>query len=349
MIAAVQELKPLLGTGAACRALGLPRGVPARQRAQAHRLGLVGPMPRPTRVRPPLALDAQENALLLETLNSERFADTAPAAVHAMLLDEGRYLGSVRTMYRLLKTQGGSRERRRQLTHPAYTRPELLATAPNQVWSWDITKLKGPAKWTCFHQYVILDIFSRHVVGWLIAERESADLAEQLIADSVSRHDIQRGMLTLHADRGAGMRSKPVAALLADLDIAKSHSRPHVSDDNPYSESQFKTMKYRPDFPARFGCIADARAHCQAFFAWYNTEHRHSGIGYMTPQAVHYGQAAALRDVRQAALDTAFLTAPRRFKGRRPQAHALPTAAWINPPSPETIAQKTNQSCTVNS
>ena len=216
MIAAVQELKPLLGTGAACRALGLPRGVPARQRAQAHRLGLVGPMPRPTRVRPPLALDAQENALLLETLNSERFADTAPAAVHAMLLDEGRYLGSVRTMYRLLKTQGGSRERRRQLTHPAYTRPELLATAPNQVWSWDITKLKGPAKWTCFHLYVILDIFSRHVVGWLIAERESAELAQQLIADTVSRHDVQAGMLTLHADRGAAMRSKPVAALLVD-------------------------------------------------------------------------------------------------------------------------------------
>jgi len=348
VIAAVQELTPLLGTGGACRALGLPRGVPARQRAQAHRLGLVGPMPRRTRARPALALDAQENALLLDTLNSERFADTAPAAVHAMLLDEGRYLGSVRTMYRLLNTQGSSRERRRQLTHPAYVKPELLAVAPNQVWSWDITKLKGPAKWTCLHLYVILDIFSRHVVGWLIAERESADLAEQLIADTVSRHDVQRGTLTLHADRGAAMRSKPVAALLAELGIAKSHSRPHVSDDNPYSESQFKTMKYRPDFPARFGCIADARAHCQAFFAWYNTEHRHSGIGYMTPQAVHYGQAQALREARQAALDAAFLATPRRFKGRRPQPHALPTAAWINPPPPEANAQKTDQSCTVN-
>jgi putative transposase len=350
MIAAVHELSPMLGAGAACRALGLPRGVPARQRAQARRQGLVGPLPRrAARQAPPLALDAQERALLLDTLNSERFADTAPAAVHATLLDEGRYLGSVRTMYRLLAAHGGSRERRNQLTHPAYTRPELLALAPNQVWSWDITKLKGPAKWTCFHLYVILDIFSRHVVGWLIAERESADLAEQLIADSVSRHNVQRGMLTLHADRGAAMRSKPVAALLVDLDIAKSHSRPHVSDDNPYSESQFKTMKYRPDFPARFGCIEDARAHCQAFFAWYNTEHRHSGIGYMTPQAVHYGDAQALRDNRQVVLDTAFLATPRRFKGRRPQPQALPAAVWINPPPSETAAPKTQQPCTVNS
>ena len=350
MIAAVQELTPVLGAGAACRALGLPRGVPARQRATARRLALVGPLPRrAARPRPPLALDTQESQVLLDTLNSERFVDTAPAAVHATLLDEGRYLGSVRTMYRLLAANGGSRERRNQLTHPAYTKPELLALAPNQVWSWDITKLKGPAKWTCFHLYVILDIFSRFVVGWLIALRESAELAEQLIADCVPRHDVERGMLTLHADRGAAMRSKPVAALLVDLDIAKSHSRPYVSDDNPYSEAQFKTMKYRPEFPARFGSIEDARAHCQAFFPWYNTMHRHSGIGYMTPQAVHYGQAPALRDVRQAALDAAFLASPSRFKGRRPQPPALPTAAWINPPPSETIAQKTPQPCTVNS
>ena len=350
MIAAVHKLTPALGTGAACRALGLPRGAPARQQAQARRAGMVGPMPqRAARARPPLALDAQENALLLDTLNSERFADTAPAAVHATLLDEGRYLGSVRTMYRLLALHGSSRERRRQLTHPAYVKPELLAIAPNQVWSWDITKLKGPAKWTCFHLYVILDIFSRHVVGWLIAERECADLAEQLIADSVSRHAVERGVLTLHADRGAAMRSKPVAALLVDLDIAKSHSRPHVSDDNPYSESQFKTMKYRPDFPARFGCIEDARAHCQAFFTWYNTQHRHSGIGYMTPQAVHYGQAKALRDARQTALDAAFRISPMRFKGRRPQPHALPSAAWINPPPSETATQKSTPACAVNS
>ena len=271
-----------------------------------------------------MALDAQERQALLDTLNGERFVDTAPAAVHATLLDEGRYLGSVRTMYRLLSANGGSRERRNQLIHPAYTKPELLAIAPNQVWSWDITKLKGPAKWTCFHLYVILDIFSRCVVGWLIALRESAELAQQLIAETVARHDIEPGTLTLHADRGASMRSKPVAALLVDLDITKSHSRPHVSDDNPYSESQFKTMKYRPDFPERFGCIEDARTHCQAFFPWYNTLHRHSGIGYMTPHSVHYGHADALRVTRQASLDAAFLAHPNRFKNRKPQPQRCP-------------------------
>jgi putative transposase len=349
-MAAVHELTPALGAGAACRALGLPRGASARHRKQTQRRSLAGPMPaRPARPRPPLALDAQENQTLLDALTSDRFADTAPAAMHATLLDEGRYLGSVRTMYRLLAANGACRERRNQLTHPVYSKPELLAIAPNQVWSWDITKLKGPAKWTCFHLYVILDIFSRHVVGWLLAEREGSDLAEQLIADSVARHNVERGMLTLHADRGAAMRSKPVAALLVDLDITKSHSRPHVSDDNPYSESQFKTMKYRPDFPARFGCIEDARLHCQTFFAWYNTEHRHSGIGYMTPQAMHYGQAQALHEARQTALDAAFRATPMRFKGKRPTPCDLPTAAWINPPASETPSPKTPQPCTVNS
>jgi len=294
-------------------------------------------------------LSEVEQTLVLQALCSERFADTAPAAVHATLLDEGTYLGSVRTMYRLLAANASSAERRRQRNHPAYAKPELLATAPNQVWSWDITKLKGPAKWTCFHLYVILDIFSRQVVGWLIAERESAELAEQLIAESVSRHDIAPGTLTLHADRGASMRSKPVAALLVDLDITKSHSRPHVSDDNPYSESQFKTMKYRPDFPARFGSLADARAHCQTFFTWYNTEHRHSGIGYMTPSSVHYGQALAARALRQDALDAAFLANPKRFKGRRPEPPALPTAAWINPPATEQTDDSNTPASTVNS
>ena len=349
MMAGAHALTPALGIGAACRAVGLWRGAPARGRAQAHRAALVGPrLPRGAHPRPPLALDTQEREALLDTLNSERFVDTAPAAVHATLLDEGRYLGSVRTMYRLLAANGASRERRRQLTHPAYAKPELLACAPNQVWSWDITKLKGPAKWTCFHLYVILDIFSRHVVGWLLAERESAELAEQLIADSVARHDIGPGALTLHADRGASMRSKPVAALLVDLDIAKSHSRPHVSDDNPYSESQFKTMKYRPDFPARFGCIEDARAHCQTFFAWYNTTHRHSGIGYMTPHSVHYGHATALRSARQVALDVAYLANPERFKSRRPQPPQLPTAVWINPPPTEKTDAPDRQRSTVN-
>jgi putative transposase len=337
-MAAVHELTPTLGAGAACRVLGLWRGAPARQRVQARRAAFIGPRrPRATRPRPPLALDAAEQQLVLDTLNSERFADTAPAAVHATLLDEGRYLGSVRTMYRVLAANGATRERRNQRVHPAYTKPELLALAPNQVWSWDITKLKGPAKWTCFHLYVILDIFSRHVVGWLIAERESAELAEQLIAETVARHDVERGMLTLHADRGTSMRSKPVAALLVDLDIAKSHSRPYVSDDNPFSEAQFKTLKYRPEFPARFGCIEDARAHCQAFFAWYNTMHRHSGIGYLTPHSVHYGHAKAMLVNRQAVLDTAYLAHPTRFKNRRPSTHPMPTAVWINPPPMETI------------
>lgn len=347
----VQELTPALGASAACRALGLWRGAPARQRASLSRAAFVGPRARrAARARPPLALDIAERQVLLDTLNGERFVDTAPAAVHATLLDEGRYLGSVRTMYRLLAIHGGCRERRNQLTHPAYTKPELLAIAPNQVWSWDITKLKGPAKWTCFHLYVILDIFSRHVVGWLIAQRECADLAEQLIAQTVARHDVERGMLTLHADRGTSMRSKPVAALLVDLDIAKSHSRPYVSDDNPFSEAQFKTLKYRPDFPDRFGCIEDARAHCQAFFAWYNTMHRHSGIGYMTPHSVHHGHAKAMLVTRQAALDAAFLAHPARFKSKRPSTHPMPTAVWINPPPMETTSTfQQPQPCTVNS
>ena len=349
-MAGVHELTPALGAGAACRALGLWRGAPARRQALLHRKTFIGPLARrAARPSPPLALDTQERQELLATLNGERFADTAPAAVYATLLDEGRYLGSVRTMYRVLAACGGSRERRAQLTHPAYTKPELLATAPNQVWSWDITKLKGPAKWTCFHLYVILDIFSRCVVGWLIALRESAELAEQLIAETVARHAVLPGMLTLHADRGASMRSKPVAALLIDLDITKSHSRPHVSDDNPYSESQFKTMKYRPDFPARFGCIEDARAHCQAFFPWYNSVHRHSGIGYMTPHSVHHGHAQAMLVTRQATLDAAFLVHPNRFKNKKPQPHALPTAAWINPPPPEKHPDRNPQPRTVNS
>jgi len=348
-MAGVQELTPALGTGAACKAMGLWRGAPARLRAQLLRATCVNAAPRVGRPPPPLAFDAQESQVLLDALNSERFLDTAPAAVHATLLDEGVYLGSVRTMYRLLAANGSSRERRNQLTHPAYAKPELLALAPNQVWSWDITKLKGPAKWTCFHLYVILDIFSRHVVGWLIAERESAELAEQLIAETVDRHDVVSGALTLHADRGASMRSKPVAALLVDLDIVKSHSRPHVSDDNPYSESQFKTMKYRPGFPARFGSIEDARAHCQTFFSWYNTAHRHSGIGYMTPQSVHYGHAETLREIRQNTLDAAFLANPQRFKNRRPQPAELPDAAWINPPPKDKIEIQTPDFCSVNS
>lgn len=330
----VQELTPALGNAGACRAMGVWRGAPARRAERAHRLAFVGPpcAPKPARPASPLALSEAERTRVLGTLCSERFADMAPAAVHATLLDEGTYLASVRTMYRVLTANASSIERRNQRKHPVYAKPELLALGPNQVWSWDITKLKGPFKWTCFHLYVILDIFSRHVVGWMIAPRESAELAQQLIAETVARHDVLPGMLTLHADRGTSMRSKPVASLLVDLDVAKSHSRPYTSDDNPFSESQFKTMKYRPDFPDRFGSLEDARAHCQVFFDWYNNQHRHSGIGYMTPHSVHYGQAQALLATRQATLDAAFSATPNRFKGIRPCQKPLPIAVWINPP-----------------
>jgi putative transposase len=287
-----------------------------------------------------LALSSVEQEALLQVLNSERFADMAPASIHATLLDEGRYLGSVRTMYRLLASCDAVRDRRNQLTHPVYTKPELLATGACEVWSWDITKLKGPGKWTCFHLYVILDIFSRYVVGWLIAARESAELAEQLIGDTAAKQLIAPGTLTLHADRGTSMRSKTVAQLLVDLEIAKTHSRPHVSDDNPYSEAQFRTMKYRPDFPQRFGSIEDARTHCQRFFDWYNTEHRHSGIGFMTPETVHYGRAGEVYKQRAVALHAAFARHPKRFKGVAPQPAQLPTAAWINPPKKEPSTRK---------
>ncbi len=349
-MASVHELSPVVGIRRACRAMGVARDAVVRERHRLHRAALVGPpAPRRARPRPHLALEEKENELILETLNSERFVDVAPATVHAVLLDEGVYLGSVRTMYRQLAKIGGASERRRQRRHPTYAKPELLATAPNEIWSWDITKLKGPAKWTCFHLYVILDIFSRYVVGWMIADHESAALAKQLIDQSVLRHGVPPGQLTLHADRGASMRSKPVADLLIDLGVSKSHSRPHVCDDNPYSESQFKTMKYRPDFPARFGCIEDARAHCRAFFDWYNHEHRHSGIGFMTPHAVHFGQIDAINIVRQAALDEAFIANPQRFRGRRPMPPRMPTAAWINPPSSkENLSPRITQPCAVN-
>ena len=349
-MAGVHELRPVVGNAAACRALGLWRGTLARGHARLRRDVLLGPpAPRPARRRPPLALTPCEQQVLLGTLNNERFVDTAPAAVHATLLDEGRCLASVRTMYRLLAANGGCQERRNQRRHPIYSKPELLAVAPNQVWSWDITKLKGPVKWTSFHLYVILDIFSRLVVGWMVAPRESAELAEQLIAETVARHAVEPGRLTLHADRGASMRSKPVAALLVDLDVVKSHSRPYVSDDNPFSEAQFKTMKYRPDFPARFGCLHDARAYCRAFFTWYNTAHRHSGIAYMTPHSVHYGQAETLLVTRQSALDAAFHRHPNRFKGKNPRPHAVPEAVWINPPRQEKTTPQMPLNYSVNS
>lgn len=268
-------------------------------------------------------------------LKSPRFANCASAAIHAQLLDEGRYVLPVRTMYRLLPDCSAVCERRDQWRLPKYIKPEPLAMTPNQVWRWDITKVKGPARGTCFHLYVILEVFSRYVVGWMVAEHETAQLAEQLIADSAAKEGIVPGALTLHADRGSSMRSKTVATLLSDLGIAKAHSRPYVSDDNPNSEAQFKTLKYQPGFPARFGSLADARVHCAQFFTWYNQQHRHSGIGMMTPENVHTSRATEVRKQRQATLAGAFQRTPNRFKHRMPQPQKVPTAAWISPPTIE--------------
>ena len=327
----VSLLAPGVGLARACRVMNVDRSAVYRVRAAARHL-FAPQRPVAVRCRPPLAFSDAERQRVLDTLNSERFAECSPRQTYATLLDEGVYLGSVRTMYRLLAGCDQVRERRNQLTHPAYTKPELLAVQANEVWSWDITKLRGPGKWTCFHLYVIMDIFSRYVVGWMIAPRETAELAETLIADTITKQNIEPGRLTLHADRGTSMRSKTVAALLVDLDVAKTHSRPHVSDDNPYSEAQFKTLKYRPDFPDRFGSIEDARAHCHAFFTWYNTMHRHSGIGFMTPETVHYGRATELTRKRSITLEAAFLANPNRFKYVAPRPPEVPLAAWINPP-----------------
>ena len=325
MMDAVDQLSPTVGIASACDALGLPR-------ASFYRRPVFGPMPLKIRPSPARALTLDERSIVRGVLNSTRFQDCAPAAIQATLLDEGQYLCSTRTMYRVLSENGASRERRDQLTHPAYQKPELLATAPNQLWSWDITKLRGPVKWNYFYLYVILDVFSRYAVGWMLALRESAALATTLIEETCTKQIIQPGELTVHADRGSSMRSKPVAFLLADLSITKTHSRPYTSNDNPYSESQFRTMKYRPEFPERFGCIQDARAFCQRFFAWYNDAHRHSGIGMLTPAMVHFGHAPAIREKRQTVLDAAYLAHPDRFVRKPPIPLPLPKEVWINKP-----------------
>lgn len=286
------------------------------------------------RSAPPLALSVSERSEVLDVLHEDRFIDKAPQEVYAKLLDENKYICSIRTMYRILEKEGEVKERRNQLVRPHYTKPELLAKAPNEVWSWDITKLKGPAKWTYYYLYVILDIFSRYVVGWMVAHRELAVLAKKLIEETIKKQSIQPDQLLIHADRGSSMTSKPVAFLLADLGVTKSHSRPSVSNDNPYSESHFKTMKYRPEFPDRFGSIEDARAFSQTFFPWYNKEHYHSGLGLLTPEDVHYGRAAHIIEARGEVLMDAYEKHPERFKGRIPKPMLLPDAVWINKPSP---------------
>jgi putative transposase len=280
-----------------------------------------------------------EQKQVVAELTSDRFCDVAISEVHTTLLDEGRYLCSKSTMYRLLNSAQMLTERRRQVSRTHYPRPELLATSPNQVWSWDITKLKGPVKWSYFYLYVILDIFSRMVVGWMVAERERSDLASELIEESCLRQDVRPEQLTLHADRGSSMRSKPVAHLLSDLGVTKSHNRPYVSNDNPFSESNFKTLKYRPDFPERFGSIEDARSFSRDFFPWYNDEHHHSGIAMLAPSELHYGRGADILLARHATMMLAFEANPRRFNGHIPKRQELPTEVWINKPKIEEVGR----------
>jgi putative transposase len=330
MIEAAESLAPTVGVSAACRALNVPRGSLYRARQPVS-----PPAPRPT---PERALTEAERQTVRDELNSERFQDSSPRQVFATLLDEGTYLCSVRTMYRVLDAHGEVRERRNQLQHPAYSKPELIATAPNQVWSWDITKLKGPVTWSFFYLYVILDIFSRYVVGWLIAERETAQLAHQLIDQTCTRQRITRDTLTLHADRGGPMRAQTVAHLLSDLGVTKSHSRPYTPDDNPFSEAQFKTLKYRLAFPERFGSQPEARRFCQSFFHWYNYEHYHSGIGLLTPASVYYGQAVTVVVQRNQVLQAAYQAHPERFVNGLPAAPEPPPTVWINPPKEVSIA-----------
>jgi putative transposase len=325
---AVEELTSVVGTGAACRSLGVARATVYRHRRPTPAKGPSVPRPRP-----PRALSDQERRQVLDALHSEPFVDKAPAEVYATLLDQGTYLCSIRTMYRILHDAKQVRERRNQLRHPTYQKPQLVATAPNQVWSWDITKLLGPAKWTYFYLYVILDIFSRFVVGWMLAHRESAALAGRLIRETILKQGIAQDQLTIHSDRGPSMSSRTVAQLLATLGVTKSQSRPHVSNDNPFSESQFKTLKYRPEFPDRFGSFDGALEFCGPFFHWHNFEHYHWGLGLLTPATVHLGLADQVLEARKQVLEAAYAAHSERFVHQLPKPLPLPQAVWINPPA----------------
>ena len=332
MIDAAIEVGPELGVQATCAALGVPRATYYRHRAPMH-----GPKRR--RPSPARRLPDVERDVVLSTLNEQRFADLSPAEVYAALLEEDRYLCSIRTMHRILGENRASRDRRNQLRHPSYKKPELLATSANELWSWDITKLRGPEKWTHYYLYVILDVFSRYIVGWMVAHREQASLAKKLIAETCNRQSIEPGTLTLHADRGSSMTSKSVAFLLADLGVTKTHSRPHVSDDNPYSEANFKTLKYRPDFPNRFGSIEDARAFVRDFVHWYNEEHHHSGLALLTPSDVHHHRVDQRLEERQTVLQRAYALHPERFVRGAPTATRPPAEVWINKPVQPQAAQ----------
>jgi putative transposase len=325
MTAIVATLGEQIGLKQACQVLKVPRSRVYRARQ---------PQAQPTeRALPASALSHQEREQVRQVLNSQRFQDQAPRQVYARLLDEGAYLCHWRTMYRVLAAYDEVRERRNLLTHPTYRKPELLATAPNQVWSWDITKLRGPVKWTYFYLYVLLDIYSRYVVGWMIAQRETVVLAQELVETACIRQGVTRDQLTLHADNGGPMRAKALALLLADLGVNASHSRPHTSDDNPFSEAQFKTLKYHPGYPDRFGSIQDARAWARPFFNWYNDAHYHTGLNLLTPATVHYRQAEAICQQRQTVLNAAYSAHPERFSKGLPVVAAPPKEVWINPPS----------------
>lgn len=334
MIAAVELLAENQGVQAACAALGISRSWLYRMRQAVKEPAAAEARPSPAR-----ALSEEERAQVRDVLNNETFQDKSPREVYATLLDQDIYLCHWRTMYRILDAHDEVRERRNQLQHPTYSRPELLATGPNQLWSWDITKLLGPSKWTYYYLYTILDVFSRYVVGWMIVERESAELAEQLIAETCARQGIGRDQLTLHADRGSAMISKTVAQLLSDLGVTKTHSRPHVSNDNPFSEAQFKTLKYRPDYPGRFGCLVDARIWGRGFFDWYNHDHHHTSLALLTPSDVHYGKAEEKLQQRQVVLQRAYAAHPERFVKGAPVSPILPEAVWINPPKGDTDQQ----------
>ncbi len=324
-----QEIAADIGVCGACQLVGTPRSSYYQHyhKYQKRKDNTVA------RRSPRWALSQEERGEVLEVLHDPKFVDKAPHQAYATLLDEGRFLCSIRTMYRVLHDHDEVRERRNIARHPNYSKPELLATGPNQVWSWDITKLKTYQKWTQCYLYVILDVFSRYVVGWMIAYRESATLAEKLIRESCAKQTILPRQLTLHADRGSSMKSKTVAELMVDLGVMKSHSRPYVSDDNPFSEAQFKTLKYAPSFPGRFGTIIEARNFGNIFFNWYNAEHRHSGIALLTPESVHYGWAGQVVAQRNEVLTEAYRKHPERFTRGMPRAHACPQAVWINPPN----------------
>ena len=343
---AVLELIPTTGVAFACQGLGVSRasfhrhhsikgpaaaGPPRNKSAgQPVATAPLEPVERPPSFR---ALSTQEEQAVLDCLHSERFQDCAPAAIVATLLDDGIYHCSTRTMYRILERHEETRERRDHRIHPVYAKPELMCNGPNQVWSWDITKLRGPVKHSYFHLYVILDIYSRYVVGWTVQQRESDDIARDFIEETILKYDIPPGQLLLHADRGKVMRSKLVSTLLEDLNVSKTHNRPYVSNDNPYSESQFRTLKYRPGFPDRFGCCEDGRAFCHHFFPWYNQRHRHSGLGMLTPEMVHFGQTKEVLAKQQVVLDAAYNLHPERFVRHAPKLKSPPLQVWINPPA----------------